>query len=668
VSPKGISSPGGPGAPDDPDRPHDTDPLADTHASDEPSASSTPGASPAKRRAVHTGDVVGRYELIEEIGEGGMATVFRARDKELRREVAIKVLFPHLARRPEIVRRFHREARAAASLEHANILRVYDVGGAENDDPPYIVMELIRGHSLLAEIERRGPMLAEVAACVGALLADALAVAHGAGIIHRDVKPANVMIAAGGRLLLADFGVARLETEDSLVTKTGSVLGTPAYMSPEQASGDTAMAKSDLYSLGATIYQLATGSLPYSGSPAKVIAQIASGQLVPAVRRRAAVGPDLSRVIDRLMAADPSARPANAAEVAAELRAIASTGGLGDPIDELAAYFADPDQFVADRMGKVVSAVIAAAEQAIADAKPPRAMALADRASALAPQDPRVTTLVERVTEGGKASRRKRVLAIVGGAVVLAGGATVGAIKLLGGNGSGGANAGELARDAVAGEVARDALVGEVTSDAGNIAMTADATTLATSADAGAIAMIVDAGVTRVRVDAGVREVGLRGRDAAVAIPLDAAMAVDATPMIVTPDAAVASAGFLVVTNDTWCDVSIDGEPRGRAGSKPLRVDAGPHTVTCEQAGTSNTWLKRIDVAAGATVTVAGTMLGALAVTLEVDATIDGTPHPRGTVVRLKAGRHDLVIGGTKTFFDLRAACTVRSAPDPGCY
>src|SRR5262249_15188232 len=159
----------------------------------------------------------------------------------------------------------------------ANILRVYDVGGAEEGDPPYIVMELIRGHSLLAEIERRGPMLAEVAACIGALLADALAIAHAAGIIHRDVKPANVMIAAGGRLLLADFGVARLETEDSLVTKTGSVLGTPAYMSPEQASGDTTTATSDLYSLGATLYQLATGSLPYTGSPAKVIAQIASG-------------------------------------------------------------------------------------------------------------------------------------------------------------------------------------------------------------------------------------------------------------------------------------------------------------------------------------------------------------------------------------------------------
>jgi serine/threonine-protein kinase len=161
--------------------PHDTDPLADT------TADSPKSRSDDKKRDVRAGDVLGRYELVEEVGEGGMATVYRARDRELRRDVAVKVLFPHLSRRPEVVRRFHREARAAAALDHPNILRVYDVGGAEGDDPPYIVMELVRGRSLLGEIERRGPMLAEVAACVGALLADALAAAHLAGVIHRDV-------------------------------------------------------------------------------------------------------------------------------------------------------------------------------------------------------------------------------------------------------------------------------------------------------------------------------------------------------------------------------------------------------------------------------------------------------------------------------------------------
>ncbi|HET9992141.1 MAG TPA: serine/threonine-protein kinase, partial [Kofleriaceae bacterium] len=336
--------------------PHDTDPLADTAA---PVAEDRDDTRTKKKRAVHTGDTLGRYELGDDVGEGGMATVYRARDKELRREVAVKVLFPHLARRPEIVRRFHREARAAAGLEHANILRIYDVGGdEESDDPPFIVMELVRGTTLLGEIEQRGPMFAEVVACVGAVLADALAAAHAAGIIHRDIKPANVLVAPGGRVLLADFGVARLETEDSLVTKTGALLGTPAYMSPEQAAGDIATAKSDLYSLGATLYQLATGTLPYAGSPAKVMAQIAAGTRVAAVKKRAEVGPDLSRVIDRLMATEPDDRPANAKEVADELRKIAATGGLGEPADELRAYFADPAAFVAAKTPGVVTALI----------------------------------------------------------------------------------------------------------------------------------------------------------------------------------------------------------------------------------------------------------------------------------------------------------------------
>ena len=688
--------------PDEPHRSHDTDPLADTQSSD--SGLEAGGASAVqKRRAVGAGDVVGRrYELVEEIGEGGMATVFRARDRELRRDVAIKVLFPHLARRPEVVHRFHREARAAAGLEHANILRVYDVGGAEDTDPPYIVMELIRGHSLLAEIERRGPMLAEVVACVGALLADALAVAHAAGIIHRDVKPANVMVdpgrrsesgalhfRGGGRLLLADFGVARLETEDSLVTKTGALLGTPAYMSPEQAGGDTATTRSDLYSLGATLYQLATGSLPYSGSPAKVIAQIASGSMVSAVRRRTGVGPDLSRMIDRLMAADPSARPAKATDVAAELRAIASTGGLGDASDELAAYFADAEAFAAERTPKIVASVVAAAERALADDKLPRAIALADRAIALAPDDPAVTALVAKVTEGGNASKRRRVLVIVGGAAVLAAGATVGAMQLIGEPDRVGADAfvamGDPSLDAgeaaSAGDASTSEVAGLVDAGAQRMAMLVDAggPEVASVRDVAVIGTPSDARIGRVRADAGTRPRPVPRLDAAppdsarVAPRLDAGLRPPA-PLIDAAvarpvDAAVAPAqGFIVVDNDTWCEVSIDGTSRGRASKRPLRVAAGTHTVTCEQPGTGNRWTRTVEVGAGATVVAEGTMLAAIAVTLGVDATIDGVTHRRGSVVQLRRGRHDLVIDGIRTYVSIARACTVRTKPEPGCY
>ncbi len=194
------------------------------------------------------------------------------------------------------------------------------------------------------------------------------------------------------------------------------------------------------------------------------------------------------------------------------------------------------------------------------------------------------------------------------------------------------------------------------------------------SADAGAIAMVVDAGVVVELVDAGSRvraDAGARVRDAALAVRVDAAVIapIDATAMVASPpDAAVAVTGAIVIKNDAWCEVSIDGEGRGRASPRPLRVDAGTHTVICEQPGTGNKWTKTVEVAGGATVTVEGTMIGTLEVRLDVDATIDGTPHRRGATVRLKGGRHDLVIGGTKTFFDLRAACTVRSNPEPGCY
>jgi eukaryotic-like serine/threonine-protein kinase len=617
---------------------HDTDPLADTAA---PAVAET---ASKKKRGVHTGDTLGRYELGEEAGEGGMATVYRARDKELRRDVAIKVLFPHLARRPEIVRRFHREARAAAGLEHANILRIYDVGGDEDsDDPPFIVMELVRGTTLLGEIELHGPMFAEVVACVGALLAEALAAAHAAGIIHRDIKPANVLVAPGGKILLADFGVARLETEDSLVTKTGALLGTPAYMSPEQAAGDIATAKSDLYSLGATLYQLATGTLPYAGSPAKVMAAIATGSMVSAVKKRAEVGPDLSRVIDRLMASEPEDRPASAKEVSAELRAIATAGGLGDPVDELEAYFADPPGFVTAKIPKLVTALVEQGKQAIAEAKLPRALAIANRASALAPDDPIVTALISAVTEGGRSTTRKRVFVVGALGAVVAGAATFAGIKLF------------AHRDMV------------VTDASTIVAMTpADA-----PIDGFEVlpAMPIDAGViVTAQIDAGVRHVVV-ARDAAPAIAMatpDAAPPPDAPP----PDAAVQIApqmGTIIVKNDTWCDVGIDHAQPVR-NSKPFVVEAGHHYLACAQPGTDRAWTREVDVAANTVVTVTGTMLAPVTITFEIAATLNGTAYASGATTTIKPGYARIEANGVKKDTTVREPCVIRDRPELGCF
>ena len=641
-------------------------------------------------RRVRTGDRLGRYELGDELGEGGMATVYRARDRELRREVALKVLFPHLARRPEIVRRFHREARAAAGLEHPNILRVYDVGGGD-DDPPYIVMELIRGRTLLQEIERRGAMLAEVAACIGALLGDALAAAHAAGVIHRDVKPANVLIAPGGRLLLGDFGVARLETEDSLITRTGALLGTPAYMSPEQACGDIATARSDLYSLGATLYQLATGALPYAGPPARVMSMIAAGTPVAPVRRRSACGVDLSRQIERLMAGDPAARPGSATEVAAELRALVIDSGLGDAGEELTAYLEDPDGFLAARTPVVVGALVAAAHAAIDESRLPRAMALADRAGALAPEDPAVVALIRAVTEGGHASRRKRALAIAGTALAVAGGVVALGWQLA------------AARDEPA-AVAAEKIIERPGSAAPVGAWPAgpDAAPRAVAAPdpsaSGASSDARDAGpaVAAAPVDAGSGAVqraataGSPGRSQpALAAPHDArprpvpapgppepappaAVAPPTAPEVAPPPALPPDAGVppppghIIVHNDVWCDVWIDGAFHGHRRNEPVEVSPGHHSVRC--VNPAGEWTQDAEIAPGQVRTISGKVLHELQVTLDIDATIDGKRYPRGAVVQLRQGRVEVSAGGQTQFITFRTSCRLKDAPELDCY
>ncbi|HEX4453193.1 MAG TPA: serine/threonine-protein kinase [Kofleriaceae bacterium] len=638
-----------------------SDPFADTAADSQ--------VAVKKRRAVQTGDVVGRYELGDEVGEGGMATVFRARDRELRREVAIKVLFPHLAKRPEIVRRFQREARAAATLEHKNILRIYDVGGSDeagdagDDDPPFIVMELIRGRALLAEIEQRGPMFAEVVTCIGALLADALAAAHQAGIIHRDVKPSNVLVSTDGRVLLADFGVARLETEDSLVTRTGAVLGTPAYMSPEQAIGDTATAKSDLYSLGATLYQLATGTLPFTGSQAKVLAQLQAGALEPAVKRRAEVGPELSHAIDRMMALDPDARPDSAKSLAVELRALAATGGFGEPAEELAAYFADPAAFIAAKTPGVVTALIAAGERALADSKLPRATAIAARASALGPDDPGVATLVRRVTEGGRARYRRRSLAIGALAAIALGGVAGGvaiALRSRGGVGSTGAPDG-----AAPAMIASSNSIDDVRNEHSFRDAAADASDVATRT--------ADARTSEVRTPAGHSHASDTSRDAAVIAVASIALDAGIAETVPAPDSGVTPPAFgtIAVTSDHWCDVSIDHGAAQRWNPGPalqIRVIAGHHEVTCEQQGMRHGWTRSVEVVAGGTTNVSGNVLGDVTVTSEIDATIDGVHIAPGGHLVLKADTHHLVAHGADKYTTIREACVVRDQPALDCY
>ncbi len=204
--------------------------------------------------------LAGRYELIQPIGSGGMATVWRARDTRLGRQVAVKLLRPEFSEDPEFVRRFESEARHAASLSHQNVAAVHDTD--VDDERRFIVMELVDGPSVAEVIARRGPLEPLVAVGIAAAAARALAAAHRRGLIHRDVKPANLLVGRDGRVRLADFGIARALTS-SRATTPGTVLGSIPYLSPEQARGEEATAAGDIFSLGVVLFEMLTGLLPW---------------------------------------------------------------------------------------------------------------------------------------------------------------------------------------------------------------------------------------------------------------------------------------------------------------------------------------------------------------------------------------------------------------------
>ena len=264
-----------------------------------------------------------RYELGEILGFGGMSEVHIARDLRLHRDVAVKVLRADLARDPSFYLRFRREAQNAAALNHPAIVAVYDTGEAETATGPlpYIVMEYVDGVTLRDIVHNDGPMPARRAIETIADACQALNFSHQHGIIHRDVKPANIMISKAGAVKVMDFGIARaIADSGNSVTQTAAVIGTAQYLSPEQARGDAVDARSDVYSLGCVLYEILTGEPPFIGdSPVAVAYQHVREDPVPPSHRHAGISPELDAVVLKALAKNPDNRYQTAAEMRADL-------------------------------------------------------------------------------------------------------------------------------------------------------------------------------------------------------------------------------------------------------------------------------------------------------------------------------------------------------------
>ncbi len=364
------------------------------------------------------GTKLDKYDMLEEVGHGGMAVVYRGKDRVLEREVAVKVLHPHLADREESRERLRREAVAVAKLRHENILEIFDysgIGAAES----YIVTEFIHGPTLRDWMDRDYQPRPAIAAMIVHRLALALSCAHKGAIVHRDIKPENVMIRhEDGCIKLMDFGIAQI-LDNQKLTMTGQLIGSPAYMAPELISGRPLDARTDLFSLGILLFQLATGELPFAGrNPHEVLNRIADGNYPLPSTICPLVDLEIEAIIARALANNPDERFQSAETLARDLEDYLAEMDLEPSPAELRAYFHDPVEYVRELDARVSASLMVQAEKAAREGLHGRAIRLLGRVLELDKDHKAARALLVRLRVREK---RMRQLLFGGAALGLAG-------------------------------------------------------------------------------------------------------------------------------------------------------------------------------------------------------------------------------------------------------
>ena len=365
------------------------------------------------------GEVLSKYEILEEIGQGGMATVYRALDTSLNREVAVKILHAHLASREESRERFQREAHAVARLRHDNILEIFDYSGKDSAEN-FIVMEFIHGPTLKEFLDGGELEIPEIGAMITAEICRALVHAHASGIIHRDIKPENIMVRDDGIMKLTDFGIASM-VDTSKLTVTGQLLGSPAFMAPEMVTGDRLDFRTDVFSVGILLYRLTVGELPFKGkNPHEVLKRIAEVDCIRPIIANPKVGDDLSRIIDRSLERNPDFRFASVEDLLAALTDYLSKVEVEDARRELKEFFKEPEEYRRDFELVLIANLIDSGQSELRRGNHAKAFSQLNRVLAFDPHNEEVKVQLNRLNRR-RGVRSMAKIAILVGLIVLAG-------------------------------------------------------------------------------------------------------------------------------------------------------------------------------------------------------------------------------------------------------